>query len=158
MSNARFNFMHFMPYVHLPPNHKEYKSLWVNFPNKYYDPEKAHALYQQYLSQLVLADRLGFDAIVVNEHHNTSYSMMPAPSLIAAMLIPQIQNARICVWGTPPIWSIPIGWRKNMRCLTCSRRGGWRWHFRSAPAWNIGPIRSIPSPRGKDIENRSTSY
>ena len=38
---ARFNFMHFMPYLNLPPNHKEYKSLWVNFPNKYYDPHKA---------------------------------------------------------------------------------------------------------------------
>ena len=46
---ARFNFMHFMPYVHLPPNHKEYKSLWVDFPNKYYDPHKAAALYERYL-------------------------------------------------------------------------------------------------------------
>ena len=47
MSGAlRFNAMHFMPYVHLPENHKEYKSLWVNFPNKYYDPEKGHELYQ----------------------------------------------------------------------------------------------------------------
>ena len=33
-----------------------------------------------------IADKVGFDAIVVNEHHNTSYSMMPAPSLIAATL------------------------------------------------------------------------
>ena len=33
--------------------------------------------------------------------------MMPAPSLIAAMLIPQIQNARICVWGTPPNLEYP---------------------------------------------------
>jgi alkanesulfonate monooxygenase SsuD/methylene tetrahydromethanopterin reductase-like flavin-dependent oxidoreductase (luciferase family) len=107
MSDVRFDFMHFMPYVHLPPNHKEYKSLWVNFPNKYYDPEKAHALYQRYLSELVLADKLGFDAIVVNEHHNTSYSMMPAPSLIAATLIPQIRNAKICVWGTPPNLEYP---------------------------------------------------
>ena len=43
----RFNCMHFMPYAHLPENHKDYKSLWVNFPNKYYDPEKGHALYQR---------------------------------------------------------------------------------------------------------------
>jgi len=34
----RFNAMHFMPYVHLPENHKEYKTTWVNFPNKFYDP------------------------------------------------------------------------------------------------------------------------
>jgi hypothetical protein len=71
----RFNAMFFMPYIHLPGNHKEFKSLWVDFSKKYYDPEKGHELYNRYLQELVLADRLGFDAIVVNEHHNTVYSM-----------------------------------------------------------------------------------
>ena len=32
---ARFNLMHFMPYIHLPENHKEFHSLWVDFPNKF---------------------------------------------------------------------------------------------------------------------------
>ena len=63
---VRFDFMHFMPYVHLPENHKEYKSTWVDFPNKYYDPKRGHALYQRYLAELVLADKVGFDAVVVN--------------------------------------------------------------------------------------------
>lgn len=108
MSQAlRFNVMHFMPYVHLPENHKDYKSTWVSFPNKYYDPHKGYDLYQQYISQLVLADKLGYDAIVVNEHHNTVYSMMACPSIIAATLIPQTTNARICVWGTPPNFMLP---------------------------------------------------
>ena len=105
--NARFNFMHFLPYVHLPENHKEFKSLWVDFSNKYYDPKRGYALYQRYLSELVLADRLGFDAIVVNEHHNTAYSMMAAPNLIASAIIPQTRNAKICVWGTPPNLEYP---------------------------------------------------
>ena len=55
----------------------------------------------------MLADRLGFDAIVVNEHHNTVYSMMATPNLIAAALVPQTKNARICVWGTPPNFMLP---------------------------------------------------
>ncbi len=104
---ARFDFIHFMHYVHLPENHKEFPSLWVDFPNKYFDPEKGYALYQRYLSELVLADKLGFHGIVVNEHHNTAYSMMPAPNLIAASLIPQVRNAKICVWGTPPNLEYP---------------------------------------------------
>jgi alkanesulfonate monooxygenase SsuD/methylene tetrahydromethanopterin reductase-like flavin-dependent oxidoreductase (luciferase family) len=108
MSGAvRFDFMHFMPYVHLPENHKGYKSLWVDFPNKYYDPKKGYALYQRYLAELVIADQVGFDAVVVNEHHNTVYSMMAAPNLIAAAVIPQIKNAKICVWGTPPNLEYP---------------------------------------------------
>jgi hypothetical protein len=36
----RFNCMHFMPYAHLPENHKDYKSVWVNLSNKHYDPDK----------------------------------------------------------------------------------------------------------------------
>ena len=102
IGNARFDFIHFMHYTALPENQKEFPSLWVDFPNKYFDPARGHELYQRYLSQLVLADKLGFDAVVVNEHHNTAYSMMPAPNLIAATLIPQVKNAKICVWGTPP--------------------------------------------------------
>ena len=104
---ARFDFMHFMPYIHLPENHKEFHSLWVDFPNKYYSPQRGHELYKRYLAELVLAEKVGFDAIVVNEHHNTAYSMMAAPNLIAAAVIPQIKNAKICVWGTPPNLEYP---------------------------------------------------
>jgi len=103
----RFNAMHFMPYVYLPENHKEYKTTWVDFPNKFYDPVKGHELYQSYFEQLVLADRLGFDAIVLNEHHNTVYGMMATPNVVAAALIPQVQRARICVWGVPPNFMLP---------------------------------------------------
>ena len=104
---VRFDFMHFMPYVHLPENHKDFHSTWVDFPNKFYDPKKGHALYQRYLAELVLAETVGFDAIVVNEHHNTAYSMMAAPNLIAAAIIPQTKTAKICVWGTPPNLEYP---------------------------------------------------
>ena len=107
MSALRFNAMHFMPYVHLPDQHKDFKSTWVNFPNKFYDPERGHELYQRYLQELVLADRLGYDAIVVNEHHNTVYSMMATPNLIAAALVPQTTNVKICIWGTPPNLMLP---------------------------------------------------
>ena len=105
--NVRFDLIHFMHYTHLPPNQNDYHSLWVDFPNKYFDPEKGHALYQRYLKELILADQVGFDAIIVNEHHNTAYSLMPAPNLIAATLIPQTNNAKICVWGTPPNLEYP---------------------------------------------------
>jgi alkanesulfonate monooxygenase SsuD/methylene tetrahydromethanopterin reductase-like flavin-dependent oxidoreductase (luciferase family) len=104
---ARFDFMHFMPYPHLPENHKDFHSVWVDFPNKFYDPKKGAELYKRYLAELVLAEKVGFDAVVVNEHHNTAYSMMAAPNLIAAAIIPQIKHAKICVWGTPPNLEYP---------------------------------------------------
>ena len=108
MSGAvRFDFMHFMPYIHLPENQKDFPSLWVDFPNKFYDPKRGVELYQRYLTELITAEKVGFDAVVVNEHHNTAYSMMAAPNLIAAAIIPQTKKAKICVWGTPPNLEYP---------------------------------------------------
>ena len=103
----RFNCMHFMPYVHLPENHKDYQIALGQLLQQVLRPREGHELYQRYLEELVLADQLGFDAIVVNEHHNTVYSMMATPNLIAAALVPQTKNAKICVWGTPPNLMLP---------------------------------------------------
>ena len=84
----------------------EYESLWVDFPNSNYDPQVGHDLYQRYLSEMVLADELGFDGLILNEHHNTQYSMNPAPNLTAAALIPQTKSW-INVFGTPPNLGYP---------------------------------------------------
>ena len=123
MSALRFNAMHFMPYVHLPENHKQFKSTWVNFPNKFYAPERGHELYQRYLQELVLADRLGYDAIVINEHHNTVYSMMATPNLIAAALVPQTTNVKICIWGTPPNLMLPYRLAEEYAILDVMSKG-----------------------------------
>ena len=105
--DPKFHFMTFMPYAHLPADHKKYDSLWVDYSNANYDPAKGKALYDRYINEFELADQLGFDGIVVNEHHSSIYSMMPAPNLIASALIQRTQNAKICVWGTPPNLEYP---------------------------------------------------
>ena len=154
--NVRFDFMHFMPYIHLPHNHKEYKSLWVNFPNKFYDPKKGI----RFTSDIFRAgDRQSgqIDAIVVNEHHNTSYSMMAAPNLIAPRN-PQIKNAKICVWGTPPNLEFPNRLAEEYAMLDVISKGRPEVTSPSAPAWNIGRTRSIPSPRATGTANRSTLF
>src|SRR5437899_12425817 len=153
-TGLRFNVMHFMPYVHLPENHKDYKTTWVDFPNKFYDPVKGHELYQSYFEQLVLADRLGFDAIVLNEHHNTVYGMMATPNVVAAALIPQVQRARICVWGCRRTSCCQTDSRRNTPFWTSCRKAGWKLRFRWEREWNIGRTRSIPQRRGRSSENR----
>ena len=70
----------------MPPDESRYESTWVNFPNQLSDPEKGHALYQRYTRELLLAEDLGFDAIALNEHHQTAYSMMPAVGIRAAYM------------------------------------------------------------------------
>jgi len=103
---AEFHFFHFFPYTDLPVGHEKHESLWVDFSNANYDPNVGHQLYNRYLSEMVLADRLGYDGIVLNEHHNTQYSMNPAPNLTAAALIPQTKGW-VSVFGTPPNLGYP---------------------------------------------------
>ena len=98
--DTEFFAWHFMPYTALPDDVEDYDSLWVDFPNSHFDPKKGHEYYQRYLSELVLADKLGFDGVCVNEHHNTPYSLMPVPSILAGSLIPQT-TGKLCVMGTP---------------------------------------------------------
>ena len=106
VDEAEFHFFHFFPYTVLPDDHGSYQSLWVDFSNSNYDPQTGRDLYTRYLSEMVLADQLGFDGIVLNEHHNTQYSMNPAPNLTAAALIPQTKGW-VSVFGTPPNLGYP---------------------------------------------------
>lgn len=99
--DLQFYFMHFMPYADLPPDHEQYESVWVDFPNRFYDPHKGHEFYKRYIREMVLADELGFDGLVVNEHHSSPYNMMPSCSMMAAALVPLTTRAKICVFGTP---------------------------------------------------------
>jgi alkanesulfonate monooxygenase SsuD/methylene tetrahydromethanopterin reductase-like flavin-dependent oxidoreductase (luciferase family) len=101
----KFIFFHLMPYPHLPDDFDErYESMSLTYPNKYFDPEIGHDLYHRYLDQLEWADVLGFDGIAVNEHHQTSYGLMPSPNIMAAALARRTSRTKIMVLGN----AIPI--------------------------------------------------
>jgi alkanesulfonate monooxygenase SsuD/methylene tetrahydromethanopterin reductase-like flavin-dependent oxidoreductase (luciferase family) len=99
LQDLQFYFMHFMPYPDVVPGRPH--GQWVDIPNTHFDPVKGHKLYKEYLDELVLGDALGYDGLVVNEHHSTFYSMMPACSVIAGALAVLTKRAKICVFGTP---------------------------------------------------------
>jgi alkanesulfonate monooxygenase SsuD/methylene tetrahydromethanopterin reductase-like flavin-dependent oxidoreductase (luciferase family) len=96
----RFVFFHLMPYPFLPDDFDEkYSSPSLTFPNKHFDPAVGNRLYHRYLDELEHADRLGFDGIGVNEHHQTAYGLMPSPNLMAAALARRTERAQIMVLG-----------------------------------------------------------
>jgi hypothetical protein len=70
-------FFHFglMPYPYIPDG-SEIESTWVTLSNKYYDPKIGHRLYNEYLDQAVLAEKLGYDGTCVNEHHQNAYGRL----------------------------------------------------------------------------------
>ncbi len=140
VDETEFHYFHFFPYTNLPANHKERASLWVDFPNSNYDPKLGSELYNRYLDEMVLADKLGYDGIVLNEHHNTQYTMNPAPNLTAAALIPQTKGW-VSVFGTPPNFEYPNRLAEEYAMLDVMSRGDCASRSRSARAWSTGRTR-----------------
>src|SRR5882672_9294368 len=94
-----FNF-HLMPYRHADLEAiAKNGSAWVTFSNSHYDPQKGAELYHEYLDQMELADRLGFDGVCLNEHHQTAYGMMPIPGVLAGALARSVKRAKLAILG-----------------------------------------------------------
>jgi alkanesulfonate monooxygenase SsuD/methylene tetrahydromethanopterin reductase-like flavin-dependent oxidoreductase (luciferase family) len=96
----KFHFFHLMPYPYLPDDFREQvRSVWVDVPVKFYDPERGHGVYHSYLDELLYADEKGFDGICVNEHHQNAYGLMPSPNLMGAILSRESKQAKVVVMG-----------------------------------------------------------
>jgi alkanesulfonate monooxygenase SsuD/methylene tetrahydromethanopterin reductase-like flavin-dependent oxidoreductase (luciferase family) len=101
---------HLMPYRPLDfEAAAKYRSSWVVLPNSLYDPVKGAEEYAAFIDFLVDCERLGFDGVGVNEHHQNAYGLMPAPNLIASALIQRTKKVKIAVLGRAlPIVNNPI--------------------------------------------------
>ncbi len=110
MHPVRLFCWHFMAYPHLPDDFDEnHTSGWVTVPNSLWDGEKSRGLYQTYIDQLVYGDELGFDGLVLNEHHQNIYGLMASPNLIASALTQRTKNAKIVVLADlPPLYLNPL--------------------------------------------------
>lgn len=121
----QFTFFHLMPYrpLDMAERHK-HRAGWVVLPNNLYDAKKGADEYQSYIDQLIHAERLGFDVIAVNEHHQTAYGLMPAPNLIASALIQLTKKAKIAIIGRAlPLVNNPINIAEEFAMLDNLSRG-----------------------------------
>jgi alkanesulfonate monooxygenase SsuD/methylene tetrahydromethanopterin reductase-like flavin-dependent oxidoreductase (luciferase family) len=108
VSRLEFWFSHLAPYPQIPAG-DEIESAWVTLPNSCYDPDAGRRLYGDYLEQLVAAERLGYDGVVVEEHHQTAYGTMPAPNLMAAAVIARTSRVPVAVVGNSlPLQANPL--------------------------------------------------
>jgi len=103
---VEFYSLHLMPWPYLPADYEG--SAWITCPNQLFDPELGHGLYNRYLDELEYAEELGFDGVVVNEHHQNAYGLMPSPNLFAAMLARRTSRVKIAVVGNAlPLYNPP---------------------------------------------------
>lgn len=121
----RIYWFHLMPYRELPPTFsQDVHSVWVDVPQHYFESEKVNRFYNDYLDELEFADRMGFDGICVNEHHQNAYGMMPSPNIMAATLARRTENAALVVLGTNiALYNPPIRAAEEYAMIDCISGG-----------------------------------
>lgn len=119
-----FNF-HLMPYRHADLAAIERNgSAWVTFSNSNFDPQLGAELYHEYLDQMEYADRLGFDGVCLNEHHQTAYGLMPTPGVLAGALARSVKRAKIAILGRAlPLLNNPLSVAEEFAMLDNLTRG-----------------------------------
>jgi alkanesulfonate monooxygenase SsuD/methylene tetrahydromethanopterin reductase-like flavin-dependent oxidoreductase (luciferase family) len=98
------------PYHEYPDEEGDkYPSLRLTFPNSYFDPNLANGLFQRYFDECQYVDELGYDGIMVNEHHNTPSCMNSSVNLTAAVLARMTKHVKILLLGNIlPIHENPV--------------------------------------------------
>jgi alkanesulfonate monooxygenase SsuD/methylene tetrahydromethanopterin reductase-like flavin-dependent oxidoreductase (luciferase family) len=79
------------------------------FSNRNFDPVAGSRLYNERLAEYVLADEVGFDGIMLNEHHNAPYCMQPRIPVWSSILAAVTKKAKIVQLGNPlPVSDNPV--------------------------------------------------
>lgn len=105
LPETKFYIFHHMTNPNIPEDYEG--PAWVELPARLYDRETWYKLSQRYIAEMVLAEQLGFDGLVVNEHHASAFTINSDPTIMAASLIARTERVKICVWGTPPVFDLP---------------------------------------------------
>src|SRR5215468_5493610 len=89
-----------MPHHEFPDEEGEkYPSLRLEFPNRFFEREKAAANYQRYLDEYEFADQAGFEGVMINEHHSTPSCVDVGVNMTAAILARTTRRAKILLLG-----------------------------------------------------------
>jgi alkanesulfonate monooxygenase SsuD/methylene tetrahydromethanopterin reductase-like flavin-dependent oxidoreductase (luciferase family) len=101
--------------------------------NKFFDREVGARLYNEYLDEMVFAEEVGFDAIMLNEHHGTPFCMGAVMNVEASILARITKKARIVLLGNPlPTFKNPLRVAEELATIDCISRG------RLTPGWVRG--------------------
>ncbi len=79
------------------------------FSNRFFDPKEGARLYAERMEEYREVERVGFDGIMVNEHHNGPFCMQPRCNVTSAMLTGLTNRVKIVQLGNPiPTWENPV--------------------------------------------------
>jgi alkanesulfonate monooxygenase SsuD/methylene tetrahydromethanopterin reductase-like flavin-dependent oxidoreductase (luciferase family) len=89
------------PYYHVPEEQIIKHASHFGVPNTYFDPVKGSELYNTYLDEAVYAEEMGFDGIMLNEHHGTPFTLGAVMDVEAAILARITKRVKLVLLGNP---------------------------------------------------------
>jgi alkanesulfonate monooxygenase SsuD/methylene tetrahydromethanopterin reductase-like flavin-dependent oxidoreductase (luciferase family) len=122
----------------------------LTFSNRHFDPQLGADLYNTYLDEYEYCEEVGFDGLMLNEHHNTPTCMGATMNLEAAILARTTKKPKIVLLGNPlPIFDNPVRLAEELAEIDMISRGrlvsGFvRGTYAVCSFPNAGEVRPLP--------------
>ena len=96
----------------------------LTFSNSHFDPKLASEMYNSYLDEYEFSEEMGFDGLMLNEHHNTPTCLGATMNIEAAILARITKKPKIVLLGNPlPIFDNPIRLAEELAEIDMISRG-----------------------------------
>ena len=103
---------------------RDFGATALMFPNKNFDPVAGSRLYNNYIEQYMLAEEVGIDGIMLNEHHNAPFCMQAKANIFAAILAGMTKKVKIVMLGNPlPLAENPIRLAEELAMIDMISKG-----------------------------------
>ena len=120
-------------YIHVPEDEIiKNGSSYFGVPNTFFDPQKGSQLLNEYLDERVYAEELGFDGVMLNEHHQTPFCMGSVMDVEAAILARITKKVKIVLLGNPLPVADPLRLAEELAMIDMISGG------RLVPGWVRG--------------------
>src|SRR5438876_64530 len=94
------------------------------FSNRHFDPVAGSRLYNEYLEHYRLAEEVGFDGIMLNEHHNAPFCMQAKCNVFASILAAMTRRVKLVLLGNPlPLADNPVRLAEELAMIDMVSRG-----------------------------------
>jgi alkanesulfonate monooxygenase SsuD/methylene tetrahydromethanopterin reductase-like flavin-dependent oxidoreductase (luciferase family) len=102
----------------------EFGATALMFSNRHFDPVAGSRLYNEYIEQYRLAEAVGFDGIMLNEHHNAPFCMQAKANVFAAILAAITERVKIVILGNPlPLAENPVRLAEELAMIDMVSKG-----------------------------------
>ena len=120
------------PYYQVPEDEIIKNASYFGIPNEHFDPEVGGQLFNSYFDEAIYAEQMGFDGVMLNEHHGTPFCMGAVMNIEAAVLARITERVKIVLLGNPLPVADPLRLAEELAMIDMISGG------RLVPGWVRG--------------------